>query len=92
MIKTIFHPRAFLSTKRNVKLGLNARTQVIQVLEKRALNARYICQFTGLSYRIILHHLRLLEAENVVIRRGKKPLIWKLTNFGQQRLVNLNSY
>ena len=91
-MKTIFHPRAFLSTKRNVKLGLNARTQVIQVLEKRALNAKYICQFTGLSYRIILHHLRLLEAENIVIRRGKKPLIWELTIFGQQRLVNLDSY
>jgi hypothetical protein len=92
MLKAIFHPKAFLSTKRNVKLGLAARTQVIQVLENTALNVRGICKVTGLSYRIVVHHLRLLETEKVATRRGKKPFTWELTGVGQQRLVNIKSY
>jgi hypothetical protein len=92
MLKAIFHPKAFLSTKRNVKLGLAARTQVIQVLENTALNVRGICKVTGLSYRIVVHHLRLLETEKVATRRGKKPFTWELTGVGQQRLVNIKSH
>jgi len=92
MLKAIFHPKAFLSTKRNVKLGLKARTQVIQVLENTALNVRGICKVTGLSYRIVVHHLRLLETEKVATRRGKKPFTWELTGVGQQRLVNIKSH
>jgi hypothetical protein len=91
-LKAKFHPKAFLSTKRNVKRGLTARTQVIQALENTALNVRGICKVTGLSYNIAMHHLRLLEAEKVVIRKGKKPFIWKLTGAGQQRLVNLKPH
>jgi hypothetical protein len=91
-LKAIFHPKAFLSTRRNVKLGLAARTQVIQVLENTALNVRGICKVTGLSYRIVVHHLRLLETEKVATRRGKKPFTWELTGVGQQRLVNIKSH
>jgi predicted transcriptional regulator len=89
-LKAKFHPKAFLSTKRNVKLGLTARTKVIQVLENAALNVRGVCKVTGLSYNIVVHHLRLLEAEKVVTRKGKKPFTWELTGAGQQRLVNVN--
>jgi len=91
MLKAVFHPKAFLSTKRNVRLGLTARTRVIQALEKTASNARGISNSTGLSYKIVLHHLHLLEAERVVSRRGNKPFLWELTGAGQQRLVNLKS-
>jgi DNA-binding transcriptional ArsR family regulator len=91
MLKALFHPKAFLSAKRNVKPGLVARTQIIQALENVALNARGICKVTGLSYKIVLHHLRLLEAEKVVTRRGNRPFTWELTGVGQQRLVNLTS-
>lgn len=90
-MKARFHPKAFLSTKRNVRLGLTSRTKVIQALEKKASNARSISNATGLSYAIVLHHLRLLEAEKVVTRKGKKPFLWELTGAGQQRLVNLKS-
>jgi len=91
-MKASFHPKAFLSTKRNVRLGLTARTRVIQALEKTALNARSVSNATGLTYEIVLHHLRLLEAERVVNRKGKKPYLWELTGAGQQRLVNLESH
>jgi len=91
MLKAIFHPKAFLSTKRNVRLGLTARTQIIQALEKAALNASSVSNATGLNYRVVLHHLWLLEAEKVVSRKGHKPFLWELTGVGQQRLVNLRS-
>jgi len=92
MLKASFHPKAFLSQKRNVKLGLTARTRVILALEKAASNARNVASATGLNYNIVLHHLRLLEAEKVVTRKGKRPFLWELTGMGQQRLVNLKAH
>jgi len=88
-LKEIFHPKAFLSQKRNVKLGLTARTRIIHALEKAASNARNVANTTGLNYKVAIHHLRLLEAEKVVNRKGKKPFLWELTGVGQQRLGNL---
>lgn len=87
-MKAQFHPKAFLLTKRNVKRGLRSRTKIIQTLEYDALTIRKICRATGLSYQVVAHHLRLLETEKVVIRKGKKPYSWELTGIGQQRLVN----
>lgn len=85
-----FHPRAFLSRIRNVTLGLTTRTKIIQVLEKQESNISSIAAASGLSYNVVVHHLRLLEAERVVIRKGdKKPFVWMLTGVGQQRLVNI---
>ena len=89
-LKRAFHPKAFLSLKRNVRSGLNARTLILQVLEKHEVNIKNIAGSSGLKYGVILHHLRLLETERVVARKGeKKPLIWGLTGAGQQRLANL---
>jgi len=91
LLKASFHPKAFLSQKRNVKLGLAARTRIILALEKSGTNARSVANTTGLHYKIVLHHLRLLEAEKVVTRKGNKPFIWELTGVGQQRLGNLKA-
>jgi len=92
MLKASFHPKAFLSQKRNVKLGLTARTRIILALEKTMSNIRSIANATGLNYNIVLHHLHLLETEKVVNRKGKRPFIWELTGVGQQRLVNLKAH
>lgn len=91
-MKAKFHPKAFLSTKRNVNRGLTARTQVIQALENTVLKVSGIGKVTGLSYKVVLHHLKLLEVERVVTRKGNKPHIWELTGAGQQRLVNLKPH
>jgi hypothetical protein len=41
-----------------------------------------------LKYNTVVHHLHLLEAERVVVKKGgKKPYVWQLTGVGQQRLV-----
>jgi len=91
-LKASFHPKAFLSQKRNVKLGLTARTRIIQTLEKTASNIRSIANTTGMNYNIVRHHLRLLEVERVVTRKGNRPFLWELTGAGQQRLVNLKAH
>jgi len=89
-VKRVFHPRAFLSRKRNVKLGLSARTRILQVLEKQESNIKNIVGSSGLHYRVVVHHLRLLKAERVVVRKGeKRPFVWQLTGVGQQRLNGL---
>lgn len=91
-MRASFHPKAFLSQKRNVKLGLVARTRIIQALEKTSSNVRNIGNTAGLNYKVVLHHLRLLEAERVVTRRGNRPFTWELTGAGQQRLSNLKTH
>lgn len=88
-MKREYHPKAVLSLKRNVRPGLKVRTQIVLFLEKNASNAKAIAQKTGLSYAVVLHHLHLLEAENTLVQKGKKPYLWELTGAGQQRLTNL---
>ncbi len=87
MFKLAHHPKAFLTLKRNIKPGLSARTQIISVLEKRAYDTKKISRETGLSYAAVLYHLHLLEAENILSRRGRRSYVWELTGAGQQRLI-----
>ena len=89
MFKEAYHPKAFLSLRRNVRPGLVARTRIVLFLERRASNAKTLAQETGLTYGAVLHHLRLLEVEDILLRKGKKPYSWELTGAGQQRLTNL---
>jgi len=89
MFKIPHHPKAFLTLKRNVRPGLLARTRIILILEKRASNAKSLAQKTDLSYASVLHHLHLLEAENILTRKGKRLYLWELTGAGQQRLTDV---
>ena len=88
-MKESYHPKAFLSLTKNVRLGLVARTKIVVFLEKDDFNARALAEKIGLSYSAVLHHLHLLETENIVGRKGTKPFLWMLTGAGQQRLTNL---
>ena len=86
-MKRVFHPRAFLTRKRNVKRGLSARTHILQVLEKQRSDIKNIVGLSGLHYNVVIHHLRLLEAERVVARKGeRRHFVWQLTGVGQQSL------
>lgn len=73
---------------RNVKAGLRTRTKLISELEKKSQNAKYLSKKVSLSYSVVLHHLRLLESEDIVERRGKRPFYWILTGLGQKQLLN----
>jgi DNA-binding transcriptional ArsR family regulator len=69
-----------------VENGLKARTKILDTLEKRFCNAASIAKVKSLSYSVVMHHLRLLENEGVVARKGKRAYIWLLTGLGQKRL------
>jgi len=89
MFKIAHHPKAFLTLKKNVRLGLSTRTRIVSILEKEASNAKDLAQKTGLNYAPVLYHLHLLEAENILTCKGKRPYLWELTGAGQQRLTNI---
>ncbi|MEM3770191.1 MAG: winged helix-turn-helix domain-containing protein [Candidatus Bathyarchaeia archaeon] len=81
-----YHPNAYLTDFRNVKLGLKARTLILNFLEKSSSNAKTVAKETGLPYNVVLHHLKLLESKGIAKRESKRPSVWALTGFGQKRL------
>ncbi|MEM3874756.1 MAG: hypothetical protein QXU45_06450 [Candidatus Bathyarchaeia archaeon] len=81
-----YHPNAYLTDFRNVKLGLKARTLILNFLEKSTADARTVAKETGLPYNVVVHHLKLLEARGIVKRGSKRPSVWALTGLGQKRL------
>jgi hypothetical protein len=59
------------------------------VLEQQTSETRVVVSSSGLNHRVVVYHLRLLETEHVVLRKGgKRPFAWELTGVGQQRLTN----
>lgn len=88
MLKISYNPNAYLTNRRNVRLGLVARTKILDVIEKKRSTIKEIRQTTGLTFGVVLYHLRLLEEGRVVQRQGgKKPYSWELTGTGQRRIV-----
>jgi predicted transcriptional regulator len=87
-VRETYHPNAYLSAIRNIKLGLRARTRILVFLENRSADARTISDGAELHYGVVAHHLKLLETEGIVERKsGKKPHVWALTGIGQKRLL-----
>jgi len=72
---------------KNIRNGLKARTVLLNLLETRISDASSIAKETLLSYGVVMHHLKLLERENTVLRKGHRPYVWELTGLGQKRLV-----
>ncbi|TRO53988.1 ArsR family transcriptional regulator [Candidatus Bathyarchaeota archaeon] len=87
-MKEAFHPNAYLQHVKNVKSGLKARTRILNALETRPSDATSIAKYKSLSYGVVTHHLRLLESEGIVNRKGKRPYVWLLTGLGQKRLLH----
>lgn len=86
MPKEGYHPNAYLAEFRNVKLGLKARTAILNVLERDVAETKVIARDADLSYGVAMHHLKLLEAKGIVQRKGGRPYVWRLTGLGQRRL------
>ena len=80
------HPKAYLASKRNVRAGLRARSKILFVLEEAKRRASEISKQSGLSYECVVYHLRSMRKERLVERSGRRPYLWALTKFGQQRL------
>ncbi len=88
MCRETYHPNAYLSTIKNVKKGLKARTQILATLEKGSKDAKAAAGESGLHYGVVMHHLKLLQRESIIERKGARPHVWMLTGVGQKRLVN----
>ncbi|MEM3003811.1 MAG: winged helix-turn-helix domain-containing protein [Candidatus Bathyarchaeia archaeon] len=77
-----------MATKRNVGRGLQARTKILETIEKGSAQASKVSVETGLSYSVVTYHLRVMRDEGIVRPSGgKRPRTWTLTKFGQQSLT-----
>ena len=91
MPRGTYHPNAYLECRRNVIGGLEARTRILNALDDRGkLTVKELAEVVALSSYVSRHHLRLLEAERIVKRRGKRPYTWRITGKGQKRLIQTN--
>ena len=80
------HPNAYLKHIRNVHCGLAARTKILTLLERQGSAACKIAKESALTYGVVMYHLKLLENEGTVERKGNKRFVWLATGFGQKRL------
>lgn len=80
-------PRAYLRRVQNVLPGLVSRTKVIRFLGEDWKSATKISKESGLSYKVVTYHLRLMENEKIVNHKSKRPKLWSLTGLGQQRII-----
>ena len=85
-MKLVVHPNAYLKNVRNVKAGIAARSLILQRLEDNPAAASRIAMEATLTYSVVMHHLRLLQDEGIVDRKGCRPSVWVSTNIGQMRL------
>ncbi|MGD6934672.1 MAG: ArsR/SmtB family transcription factor [Candidatus Bathyarchaeia archaeon] len=87
VITGAFHPNAYLKNVRNVRCGLKARTKILVLLDSQYSSACELANKTGMSYNVVMHHLRLLCREGIVDRKGGRRYVWLPTGVGQTRLA-----
>ena len=84
---TSLHPKAYLSSRRNVMAGLVSRSKILSALEKGRRSANDMAKETALSYECVAYHLKAMKKDRLVDRLTKiRPFTWGLTPFGQQKL------
>jgi predicted ArsR family transcriptional regulator len=82
-----FHPKAYLTSRRNVKKGLLSRTKILLALESGGKSATQIAKETSLSYERVGYHLTAMKKDRLVEKSTKtRPFRWNTTRFGQQKL------
>jgi len=88
MAKTAaLHPKAYLTSRRNVRAGLVSRSKIISALEKGRRSASDVAKETTLSYECVTYHLKAMKKDRLVDKLTKaRPFTWNLTPFGQQKL------
>ena len=81
------HPKAYLTSKRNVRAGLVSRTKILLALERGRKRAGDIAKEATLSYECVAYHLKAMKKDRLVDKVTKtRPFAWGLTPFGQQKL------
>ncbi|MEM1948412.1 MAG: winged helix-turn-helix domain-containing protein [Candidatus Caldarchaeum sp.] len=83
----MINPRAYLTTVKNVRRGLETRSMLIEALEREVLSAAEISKRTGIPLHRVRYHLRMLKKDRVVVKVGKgRNAKWRLTGMGQTSL------
>jgi predicted ArsR family transcriptional regulator len=83
-----YHPNAWLTAFRNVRPGLERRTDILCQLDRGSATTKRLSEETGVSYSTVRHHLRNLEGRGIIARASSKPPFrWKVNPIGQQRLI-----
>jgi predicted transcriptional regulator len=81
------HPKAYLTSKRNVRAGLISRSKILQALEKGRKTASDIAKEASLSYKCVAYHIAAMRKDRLVDKASKtRPFTWQITPYGQQRL------
>lgn len=66
------------------------RLKLVRMLKERPLNANQLAKEMGLDYKAILHHIGVLEKNNIVTRLGEKyNVTYFVSNFLE---VNVDSF
>ena len=87
----VLHPKAYLTSKRNVKAGLLSRTKILLIVEKGNKSATEIAKEASLSYECVTYHLTAMRKDHLVQKStNSKPFKWISTPFGQQELRTSN--
>ena len=86
-MKETVHPNAHLKYTRNMHSGLRTKSKILSNLDCGSSDASKIAKEAALSYAVVLHHLRLLENEGILERRGHRPYFWVPSGLGQKRLA-----
>ena len=48
------------------------RLRLVQVIKQTPLNANQLAKELGLDYKAIIHHVEVLEKNNIILRIGEK--------------------
>ncbi len=74
MTKENYHPNAYLANMRNVKLGLRARTKILNALERASGDTKTLAKESGSSYSVAMYHLKLMRKTGIVLRKRKQTI------------------
>lgn len=83
----MINPRAYLTSVKNVRRGLEARSKILEALAGRELSARELSRLTGLPIHRVHYHLKRLKTDGIVTKRGKgRKIVFRVTGAGQTSL------
>lgn len=69
--------------------GIN-RIKIVNLLKQQPYNANQLAKETNLDYKSIIHHIKVLEKNNIITKMGEKyNVIFFISNFLE---VNIESY
>jgi predicted transcriptional regulator len=70
--------------------GLN-RLKLVSILRNTPLNANQLAKEMSLDYKAILHHVRVLEKNNIVTKIGEKyNMTYFISNFLEANMESFN--